>query len=179
MLKRNKKGLASGLIAFITLLLSFALITLVVTVVWTNYNSNIQDMDESIVSNSTKEDVNNLSLFVGWGDQLFMWLFIALLVGYMISAATIPPSQPVYFLLFMGFLAVIVLTTMILSNAWVVISNQAEFLTAVGDIPVTNYILTYFPTITFFVGLIGAVIFFTRKSSDPVAYGGLGGTDFE
>jgi len=104
-------------------------------------------MDESIVSNSTKEDVNNLSLFVGWGDQLFMWLFIALLVGYMISAATIPPSQPVYFLLFMGFLAVIVLTTMILSNAWVVISNQAEFLTAVGDIPVTNYILTYFPTI--------------------------------
>lgn len=179
MLKNNKKGLASGLIAFISVLLSFAIITIVVIVVWTNYNSNIQDMDESIVSNITKQDISELTLFVSWGDELFMWLFIALLISYMISAATIPPSQPVYFLLFMAFLAVIVLTTMILSNAWVVISNQPEFVTAVGTLPITNYILTYFPTITFFVGLIGAVIFFTRKSSDSIANGGLGGADFE
>jgi|AntAceMinimDraft_17_1070374.scaffolds.fasta_scaffold01601_2 hypothetical protein len=180
---RNNKGLSSGLLAIMVILFSVALTSLFVNLVWDHVNDSFQGLDESVADNTTKQQIDDLTSMIDWSDKLFMGFLIVLIIGYLISAATIPTDEPITFILFMFFLLISIFLSMVLSNVWVTISNQASLLTSLGDLPLTNYVLTFYPTIIFFVGVIGALIFFTRRKNSGGSTGGfdgdIGGADFE
>lgn len=181
---RNKKGLATSILALIILLFIFALGSLIALTGWNLFNDSIQTLDNESVSQPVKDNIEDLGFVFGWGDSLFVLLFIALFVGFMITSFTLPTSQSVYVVLYFVFLIFSSIIAMILSNGWAYLISNPNFVVAAASLPFTTWFLTYLPYISFFIGLAGAIIFYARKKTDAPtgdAYNvdfGSGGGDF-
>ena len=178
----NSKGLAQSLIAITVVLFVFAFLFIVVKAVWTPFNANIQSLDSSVADNETKAKIDGLTSYINWGDKLFTFFLVALLVAYIITSFTLPAQNSWLFLLFVGFLVLVTLLAMILSNSWTYMLSDPIFSSYAADVGVTDYVLRHFPVFVFLVGLVGGVIFYSRSREDSgfIDQGGMsgGGSEF-
>lgn len=178
----NNKGLTNSLVAIIVVLFVFGLSSLLAVTIWTPFNKVVQDMDSSMTDNSTKERVDGLTKYIDWGDKLFTFLLIALLIAYLITSFTLPAQNAWLFLIFIGFLVLVTLLAMLLSNSWTYILSDPGFSSYAGHVPITDYVLRHFPVFTFLIGIVGGVIFYSRSREDNGFSGGnsgvVGGNDF-
>lgn len=160
---KGKKGLASGIIAVIVVLFLFGLFSLIAITGWNEFNSTIQGLDNATVSQDVKDNIDGLGDFTGWADKLFIMVFVALLIGYMVTSFTVSTDKTIFIVLFFIFLIFSSIIAMIFSNGWAYLISNANFVTAASELPFTTWFMTYLPIITFFMGLIGGVIFYARK----------------
>lgn len=162
----NNKGLTNSLVAIVVVLFVFGLLSLLAIRVWDGFNDNIQNLDSSIADNSTKDKISNLGTYIHWGDKLFTFFLIVLLIGYLVTSFTLPTQNSWMFLLFALFLIIITLLAMLLSNSWTSIISDPVFSAYNGQVPVTDYVLRHFPVFTFLIGIVGGVIFYSRSRED-------------
>lgn len=162
----NKKGLADGLWIIVIVLFIFAIMSLFAQVLWTEVNAVWQSQPNETVSQDVKDKVDDFGDKINWADNLFTALFIALLIGFLITSFSLPVEQKFFFLIYVGYLVVFTFLAMIISNSWVAIASEPNFVAAITELPTTDYIMTYMPIIMFVIGLIGGVIFYTRSKNE-------------
>lgn len=172
----NRKGLASGLLAVMFLLFTLAFFSLLGLTMWNQVNSTFQSMDNETISPAIKEKINNLSFVMNWGDKIFVLVFLALFIGFIITSFTMPTNDTVFFIIYMLFLVFISIIAMILSNGWHYLVNNPNFMTAASSLTFTNWFMSYQPIVVFVTGILGGLIFYSRKNSNPSV--GVGGVDF-
>jgi len=119
-------------------------------------------LPEDFVDNSTKQEIHDLEVYLLWTDQIFILLYIVLLAGYLISAVTITVDRPIFMIVFGFVLVVITVLSMVLSNAWAFMISQPNFFEAAQDLGFMSFVMRYFPVITFFIGIIGGLLFYSR-----------------
>jgi len=171
----NKKGLANGLIAFVLVLFIFSIAGLFAFKVWDGFTTQINSASNDTISQYDKDRINSLDSYIGWTPKLFVTLFIVLMIGYIITSATLPVSNEVYLLVFIGFLILITFVAMLLSNTWEFMIQQPNMIAELTNLKAIDYVMNYFPVITFLTGVIGAVIFYTRKATGMGGGSNLGG----
>lgn len=161
----NKRGLASGIIVIVVILFVFGLFSGVAMLLWDNYATVINDLPNETASDTAKEKALSVSYIFDWGDKLFVLLFIVLLVSYLISAVTIPVDRPIYIIFFIFVLIIVTILSMVLSNAWTYALSNTPLSAVSGDLKFTDFFMRYFPIITFFTGIAGAVLFYGRRTT--------------
>jgi len=162
---KSKRGLANGIMTVMIVLFLFGLFSLLAITGWNQVFNTIDSLDNATVSQDVKDKIDDLGGFTGWADKLFILVFIALLVGYMVTSFTLSSDKTVYIVFFFLFLILSSIVAMILSNGWAYLINNVNLIAAAGELPFTTWFLTYLPVITFFMGLIGGVIFYARKQT--------------
>lgn len=170
----NKKGLLNGMIAFMFVLFFMAVLSIIATSMWTKTNAVFQGLDSSIASNETKTKINNAGEIMYYGDYFFLYTFIALLIGYLITASVSNIANPIYVIIFLATLIILTLIAMILSNSWTYILSNPN-ISEQENYKYTDFIMTYFPIITFFIAIIGLVIYFTRRNRGDGGTSAIGG----
>lgn len=118
----------------------------------------------------------NIDVMFTWPDKLFVMLYIGMLILFLVSAVTLPSENPIFFLLFIGTLILVTVLAMMFSNAWTTILTTDEmFSDAAEQLTFTDFFLRFFPYITFFTGILGALLFYARKSESFTGGGSLDG----
>lgn len=168
----NKKGLATGIVIFMVSLFITAVFALLAITMWNQANSAFQGLPEAVANNSTKQDIDDLGAYILWSDKLFVILFIILIAAYLISSVTLPPDRPIFLIIFFFVLVLVSVLAMLLSNLWQVFVENPNFVAALAELPFTDYFMRYLPIITFVVGLVGGVLFYTRTTHSEGSYGG-------
>lgn len=175
----NKKGLSSGIVLFTLLMFIFALGSLFSLTLWNQFNNTIQSMDNETIGQNVKDQIQDLGSRLLWADKLFVFFYVALLVSYLISASSMNTDDPTFIIVFIGVLIFVTIMAMFISNAWAYLIENPNFVSAASNLSFTNYVMKYYPIITFIVGVVGAVIFYARKNEGlgGIGSGGSGGFD--
>lgn len=134
---------------------------------WKQVDSIFQNADNDTIAPHVKAEISELSGFMGWGDNIFVLFFIALLIGFMVTSFSISTDKTIYIALYLVFLIFTSIIAMIVSNGWSYLIANPNLAAAAAELPFTTWFLTYLPIITFFMGLIGGVIFYARKRENP------------
>lgn len=171
----GKKGLATGIIALILFMFVFALTSLLSITLWDHFEDGINSVGNETIGQNVKDQIHDLRSKMLWGDTLFVFMFIALLISFLISTATIPTDSPEYLFAFMIILIMTCVMAMIMSNTWAYMVAQPDFITAAIALPFTSYFMRYYPIFTFLIGVIGAAIFYSRRKTESSSFGGSGG----
>ena len=174
----NNKGLYRGTLAVIIVLFMFAILSTFGLVLWDGVNNAFQNLDEDIADNETKQKIDDLTTYMLWSDTLFIWFFIAILISYLISASVSPVDRPVFILIFLGMLIFVTMLAMIFSNAWNTMTSIDVLSGALEDLTFTDWVMRFFPVITFVIGIIGGIIFYSRGSKGAGGFASGGGEDF-
>lgn len=170
----NKKGLLASIVVIIIILFLLGVFGLFTRYIWSNVETTINALPADIAANQTKQDIEDkITPISYYPDKLFVYLFISLLIAYLISSVTLPPEKVVFLVVFFFFLILLSVFAMILSNGWVYLTTQTDLSTVVADLPFTDFFMKFMPFITFFTGVIGSMLFYTRNKQD--LQGGLGG----
>lgn len=169
---KNKKGLASGILLIMVVMFTSAFMSLTALIMAGEFYDTIDNISNETVSQDVKDQIHHNTRFMFWGDNLFVILFIVLLLAYIISSVTIEVQKPIFFILFGGLLIFTCVLAMWLSNAWTYIMQDATISAAAENLKFTDYFMRYLPIITFVVGIMGAVIFYGRKKTAFTAGGG-------
>ena len=163
---RNKRGnLAIQTIMIMLALFIFALCSILSIVAWNAFDDSIQNMDNETISQDVKDQVHGLGYLVLWGDKLFVTTFIILLISYIIASVTIPVEKPIFLILFLVILVFITIVAMILSNSWAYLIDNPNFISASAELKFTDFFMRYLPYIMFLIGIMGALLFYTRKET--------------
>jgi len=164
-MKTNKKGLATGLLVIVIFMFVFALMSLLSITLFDEFNGSIQNMDNETISPAVKAKIELLRDKMLWGDKLFAFFFVALLIAYLISSVTITTENPEYLFIFFILILLTSLLCMVFSNTWAFMIEQPNFVVAATELSFTNYILSYYPIFMFLTGILGAGLFYARKKS--------------
>ena len=168
----NNKGLVNGLIAIIATVFLFAICSLLFIKFGSLWSDSINNLDSSVASNYTKEQIASHSSNLYITDIVFVVFLVFLLIDYIITSFTLPTQNAWYFLLFVGVLFVVTFIGMIISNSWTYILSDPFFSGVESSVPVTDYVLRHFPVFVFLIGVVGGVIFYSRSKED---FGSVGG----
>src|SRR6056297_1690678 len=123
----NNKGLANGLIAIMILLFVFGFISVLVIKIHSEWSGAINDLDESVASDETKLLISQNTQGIFLLDKLFTIFLIVLLISYLVTSFTLPTKNAWFFLLFIGFLIIITVVAMVLSNSWTYMLSNPFF----------------------------------------------------
>lgn len=168
----NKRGLLASLIAIMITLFLFAIFGLMTLYMGSMANEKFQSLDNETASPQVKEKIDNVFSYLLYGDKLFVILFVILIAAYIISSVTIPVNESWYIWIFLILLVFVTIFAMIFSNAWKYISSFPGLVDMTPNMKFTDYIMTYFPIVTFFIGIIGATLFYTRRKGGFEQTGG-------
>lgn len=162
---KNKKGLATGIIALMSVMFIAAFLSLISLTMANEFSDTLNTIPNETVSQTVKDKIADNTGFMFWGDKVFVMLFIVLLISYLISSATLEVQRPIFLLIFFGILILTTVIAMWLSNAWTFILQDPLLSTASQHLHFTDYFMQYLPIITFVIGICGAVIFYGRRTT--------------
>ena len=169
----NKKALISGIFAIMVILFTMAIFSGIAFFMWNKTNETFQSMNNETVTPEVKQKIDDYTNKFIWADKVFMVFYVMLLIGYIISALVTPTENPIFLIAFLILLIVATIVSMFLSNAWTWIIG-APLSSISQHFGYTNFFMKNLPLITFFTGVIGAVVFYGRKRT-----GGLNAGSFE
>lgn len=169
----NNKGLLASIVVLIIILFLLGVFGLFVRYIWSHVETVVDDLPADVAANYTKLEIQEkITPISYYPDKLFVYVFIALLIAYIISAVSIPPENAVFLVVFFFILIFLSVFAMILSNGWVYLTTQTDLSAVVTDLPFTDFFMKFMPFITFFTGVIGAMLFYTRNKGEFNKIGG-------
>ena len=181
----NKKG---GVVTFLAIMIASLFIVsfsaLLANTMWTTANNEFQNKTNETVPQNIKDDINDITFIQDLTDKIFIITFVLFLIGYIFVSAMTPTENNLFFLVSIFLLIILTILSMILSNAWKYLTENPVLSDAALQLSFTNFFMRYFPIITFLVGIIGLIIYYSRsKGSDSIGSssnsGGGDSFDFE
>ena len=163
---KDKKGLINGLVFIMVFLFVLGLVVVFSNFVWSNFNSGVQGLDSSVADNETKQTIDDLGSKIAWGNKIFAYLLMALLIGFLVTSFTLPARSTWFFVLYAGFLVIVLIISMFLSNAWTVIMQQPDLIVYLSSLGFIDIVMRSYPFIIFFIGLVGGLIFYIRTKDE-------------
>jgi hypothetical protein len=160
---RNKRGDASSLIiGLIVIIFIVAILSLVFSRFFLELTSTLKS--DILISNSTNA-VNTLNLVqektIPWLDYFFLFSFIAIIIGLIISAIYID-THPSLMIIFIIILVVAIILGGILVNVYTEIGETEELASTYNQFTMTRAIFNNFPLIIFIVGLIVVMVLYGK-----------------
>lgn len=165
MLNKRKRAIAGNLVIMVFVMFFFALFSLLSLYMWDQAETAFNNMDNDTVSETVKLKITEYRVKMTFGNKLFVFLFICLLIAYLISAITTPIESPYYMIVFAVVILLTTILSMIFANTWNYIIENPNFITAAADMGFITYFMRYYPIYTFFIGIIGAILYFSRKET--------------
>lgn len=174
----GKKGIVDSLLIIMLILFVFAVMSIIAIRLWDGFNDPIQSMDEDIIDNGTKQQIDDLGTYINWADKLFSFLLIVLIIGLLITSFTLPAENYWIFIAYFALLLLLTFFAMMLSNTWTVIANNPELIAGLASLSFTDFVMRTFPYIVFFSGLLSGIIFYIRSRQELGSVGIGGGEEF-
>ena len=98
MIFSDNKGILNSLVLIVVVLVLIGVTGVFAMTIWNAFNDQIQLMPEDQVNNVTKQKVDNLTSYLLY-DKIFVAFFIVLIIGFLITSATLPVDKPFFLLL--------------------------------------------------------------------------------
>lgn len=171
MMKKGKKNIIgfnrSGnavldSIVFVTLILAFAILIIVVFTLISSINTDIQS--DSEVQNITKEVMNDTTAkFPTWFDNGFVFMVIAVWIAVILLSFIID-SNPVYIIVSVFLLMIVFIVGAMASNIYEDVATDSEFSAAAAQFPKINFIMDYFLIYTIIIGFTIIIALYGKSS---------------
>lgn len=125
-------------------------------------------LNESAQATQALSDANTA---VSKVDYIFLGVFIAFVLGLIITGWFIG-GNPIFMFIYFLFIVIAVVIGAILSNFWETLSTASVFGTTVASLPRMNHIMLYLPFYLTVSGFIGIVVMFAKPQiTGDVNYG--------
>ena len=147
--------LFAGVVLFI-LACGFFILTFVSGQITSSLSSS--PLNDSAQSIQALEDTNTA---VSKVDYIFLGVFIALILGLIISGWFIG-GNPIFMFIYFLFIVVAVVIGAILSNFWETLTTASVFGVTIASLPIMNHIMLYLPFYLAAIGFIGIIAMFAK-----------------
>jgi hypothetical protein len=107
--------------------------------------------------------INDANTAVSKVDYIFLAVFIALLLGIIITGWFIG-GNPIFMFIYFLIIVIAVLVGAILSNFWETLTGASVFGASVASLPIMNHILLYLPFYLAAIGFIGIIVMFAKPN---------------
>lgn len=152
---------ASDIIFIAVIIFAFAIGFFVVNYVADNIVDDMLAVPMINASNQTSTAINTVKDTAGRLDYVIFGVFIAFILGIIITSWFIGGNPLFMFLYFIVWIIGVVIST-ILANTWETVTNMVVFGTTIIDFPLTNNILLNLPIYIGVIGFVGFVIMFAK-----------------
>ena len=115
-------------------------------------------INDTSVAKEAFEDTSNVA---DRFDYLFFGLFMALTLGIIITGWFVA-GNPLFMILYFIVAVIAVITSMIFGNVWYDITTQVAFGNTLGNLPITNLVLTNLPIFAASISILGLVVMFSK-----------------
>jgi len=174
---RARKGNIVSIIFIMAIMFIVGLMGLLSITMWNNFNNIVQNVDNESIPQNVKDQIDDLDIVSKFADKLFTLIFVVVLILYLIIAAISPRDKPIFFIFFAILLIFGTVVCMIFSNTWAFLIEQDVFSAAALDLPFTDFFMRFYPVIMLIIGVLGAILYYSR-SSDTLDAGSGGGDKF-
>ena len=171
----NRRGLATGLLFITAFFFLVAILNIISITAWNSYNNIIQSQDNATISPAVKEKIDAFTGKMLWADKMFVMSYFIMLLSYLITARTIARSRPEVLFIFFVFLIIVSIFAMMLSNGWAYLKENPNLVAAAAELPMTDFIIHYYPVNNLIIGFVGMLLFFSRARDDEGLIGGESG----
>lgn len=113
------------------------------------------------------DSFNTVKTMTGRLDYVIFGVFIGFTLGIMITGFFVG-GHPLFMILYFFMVCILTGVAAVISNVWETFSNRADLIASLPSFPITNHLLTYFPTYIAVVGMVGIIAMFAK----PYVFGG-------
>jgi len=157
----NKRGSIEDSILIVILLFITALVFVFAYVINGAISTAAIPAFENISAGSSVGFVAVNGIFDNTMNYIFLAVFFGLLISLIITSF-LTPTHPIFFIFAIIIFIALVLVSVVLSNAYEAITSSATFTSAVSHMPIMDYIMLHLPLIAIVVGILAAIIIFSR-----------------
>jgi hypothetical protein len=104
-------------------------------------------------------------------DWAFLLVFIFGLLGIIITSFLFY-SHPAFMVLWIILMAVFVVLSVFMANAYYDVSRESVFAPALAKLPITDFIMTKLPLITLVLGIVSIIIIYSKSQRGWISTGG-------
>lgn len=163
-MKLNKRGSIEDSIFIVILLFITALVFIFAYVINNAISTGAAPAFENISAGSSIGFTVVDSIFEHTINYVYLAFFFGLIISLIITAF-LTPTHPVFYLLSIIIFIALVLVSSIMSNMYESITSSATFTNAVHALPIMDYIMLHLPLISIVIGIIAAIIIFSRAGN--------------
>jgi len=172
--KMNKKGSIEDSILIIILLFITALVFVFAYVINGAISSVAAPAFENVTPGSSIGFTAVDSIFENTLNYVYLAVFFGLIISLIITSF-MTPTHPIFYVFAIIIFFALIIVSVVLSNTYELITSSATFTAAVSDLPIMNYIMLNLPLVAIVVGILAAIIIFSR-AGNPQSGGGFAGT---
>ena len=144
-----------GILVFAAAIGLFAIFAAVTPVLTSMEHSKINESSVAV------DVLQGTQTMLGKLDYLVMGVFIALILGLIITSWFIG-GNPLFMFVYFIVIVLAVITAAILSNVWETVSGASVFGTTLGSFPLSNHLMLLLPYYIGVIGFIGIIIMFAK-----------------
>jgi len=172
--KMNKKGSIEDSILIIILLFITALVFVFAYIINFAISSVAAPAFENVSAGSSIGFTTVNSIFENTLNYVYLAVFFGLIISLIVTSF-MTPTHPIFYVFAIIIFIALVIVAVVLSNAYELITSSATFTAAVNDLPIMNYLMLNLPLVAIVIGVLAAIIIFSR-AGNPSAGGGFTGT---
>lgn len=164
-LMKSKKGSVEDVVLIVFLLFLTAVVFIFVFVLQDKIDTAISPVFEAQATGSsigitTVSDIFDTSL-----NYIYLAAFFALMIATAVMAF-MTPTHPIFYVFAIITFVGMMIVSAVISNTWASISTaNADLVSATNTLTIPNYIMSNLPLISIVIGVIIAIILFSRTNS--------------
>lgn len=161
---RGKSGILVDVRFILIVFFVFMIMLLVSYVVYVNWNIQIQGMDSDLVDDYTKDKIAGFNSVFLFFDKLVPFIFLGLWGLVIYASSKVKPDHTGFFLIALVSLTLLTILSIVLVDVGSMFLESSVISSVVSPLSNVRFFVYKFHYISFFVGLISLVIFYTRRT---------------
>jgi hypothetical protein len=160
---KNKKGNFADIPEYIRGALLFGFALVIVVLFLTNFNTQIQSMDNETIPEITKNATSSYTAQVGPSFDILSAFMLLFFIIISVVSARLIPSSPKFIVIAIIALILLSFVAMIIENVWDSWINNSSVAGVISQLKFTNFILNNLTIVTIIYTLLVAVALFTKS----------------
>ena len=144
-----------GVLVFATAIGLFAIFAAVTPAIDGMLHTEMNESAEAV------DALQGTQTMMGKFDYLVMGVFIALVLGLIITSWFIG-GNPLFMFIYFIVIVLAVIVAAIMSNVWETVTSASVFGTTLGSFPLANHLMLLLPYYIAVVGFIGIIVMFAK-----------------
>ena len=161
----NKKGSIEDSILIVILLFITAIIFVFAYVINGAISSAAAPAFESVAAGSSVGLTTVDAIFDTTINYVYLAVFFGLIISLVVTSF-LTPTHPIFYIFAIIIFIALMIVSVVLSNAYEMITSSSTFTSAVNHMPIMDYLMLHLPTIAIVIGVLGAIIIFSRAGQN-------------
>jgi len=158
----NRKGSIEDSVYIVILLFITALVFLFAYVINGAISSAAAPAFENVSAGSSIGFTVVNSIFDNTINYVYLAVFFGLIISLVVTSF-LTPTHPIFLIFAIFVFIALMIVSVALSNAYSVITASSTFTAATSHMPIMDYIMTHLPLIAIVIGVLAAIIIFSRS----------------